>query len=334
VLSAAGYALCFWIIVKQVVTGQTDVGSMVFLISIIGQLVGSIGSFLGDIAQLFERNQYANDIFKFFDTKPYVKRAKNPVPLKLKEAPTIEFRNVSFKYEDRPDWILRSINVTIKPGEKIALVGENGAGKSTFIKLLSRVYDPTEGEIFVNNIPLQNLDHEEWSSCVAVLLQDYLTYDFSVSDAIGMGRPSEMVTDRERAVRAAQLSGADEFIRGYQKGYDQQQFIATASSWCSTSLLQRSMLFLKQRSLSRWRRRQARTRSWSLRIASTRHRASIGSSCLIREASSKLGRIRSSLPRRECTSKCSIVRQRRSKIIRNNLGFICMQKHAIFRASY
>ncbi len=220
-LAATGYAMSFWIITKEVVSGNESVGSMVFLISIIGQLVGSINSLLTMLANQFERNQYANDIFTVLDTKPYIKISSNPVRLNLKSSPEIEFKNVSFKYDDRPDWILRNLNFIIKPGEKIALVGENGAGKSTLIKLLSRIYDPSEGEILINGTPLTKIDITEWNDYLAVLLQDYITYDFSVIESIGMGR-ANIETDRARAIKSAEQSGADEFIKDYSMGYDQQ----------------------------------------------------------------------------------------------------------------
>lgn len=162
-----------------------------------------------------------SDIFGVLDTKPFVKRRKNPIPLKLEKAPRIEFKDVWFKYEGREDWILRNINLIIYPGEKIALVGENGAGKSTLIKLLSRVYDPTQGEILVNGVNLTKVDPDEWNSHLAVLLQDYVSYDFTLNESIAMGRPEKSV-DEERVKNSTTLTGANEFITGWDNGFNQQ----------------------------------------------------------------------------------------------------------------
>jgi ATP-binding cassette subfamily B protein len=170
---------------------------------------------------MFERNLYVSDIFKVMDTAPYIVRAKRPVCLKLVTAPTVEFRDVWFKYDGREDWILENINLTIQPGEKIALVGENGAGKSTLVKLLARIYDPTKGEIFVNGVNLKKIDPDEWNSCLAVLLQDYLSYDFTLAESIAMGRP-DMKVHRNKVENSVQFAGASDFVSSWKNGFDQQ----------------------------------------------------------------------------------------------------------------
>lgn len=221
VIAAVGVGVSFYMIILKVSGGQGGVGSMVFLVSVLGQLVGSISSILTDVAKQFERNLYATDIFAVLDTKPYIKRKKKSISLHLSKAPKIEFKDVWFKYEGREDWILQNINLVIKPGEKIALVGENGAGKSTLIKLLSRIYDPTRGEILVDGFNLKNIDLDEWNSYLAVLLQDYVSYDFSVNESIAMGR-SDSDVDYEKVKSATALTGAHEFIGTWEFGFDQQ----------------------------------------------------------------------------------------------------------------
>ena len=221
IIAAVGVAISFYLIIIKVSSGSEGVGSMVFLVSVMGQLVGSISSILQDVARQFEKNLYVDDIFKVLDTKPFVKRRKNPIALKLEKAPTIEFKDVWFKYDGREDWILSGINLVIHPGKKIALVGENGAGKSTLVKLLARVYDPTQGEILVNGVNLAKIDLNEWNSYLAVLLQDYVSYDFTLNESIAMGRP-EMEVNRSRVESATRLTGANEFISSWDNGFDQQ----------------------------------------------------------------------------------------------------------------
>ncbi len=131
------------------------------------------------------------------------------------------FENVSFKYEGRDDMILDNVNFTIESGEHIALVGENGAGKSTLVKLLMRIYDPTAGRILINGVDLKKVDIEDWLSYVSVLLQKYIVHEFTVSEAIAMGRTSGNMS--ETLVReSSELSGAHEFIDKYKKKYEQQ----------------------------------------------------------------------------------------------------------------
>lgn len=221
IISGIGYAYAFWIIVSSVSGGGSSVGSVVFLVSALGQLVGSINGFLTDTAGQFERSLYVSDIFEVLDTKPFIQRAIHPKKLKLTEAPTIELKNISFKYDSLDEWILKGINLTIRPGEKIALVGENGAGKSTLVKLLARIYDPTEGEILINGINLKDIDPDEWGSYMSMLLQDYMTYDFSVSESIAMGRPDDVI-NKKWVKQSAQFSGANEFIERYSNKYEQQ----------------------------------------------------------------------------------------------------------------
>lgn len=221
VVGAIGVGIGFYIIVSKVTDGSETVGSMVFLVSVLGQLVGSINSILQDFSRQFERNLYVNEIFEVLDTKPFIKKSENPVFLKLEEPPFIEFKNVSFRYGGGAKDILKNVSFVIKPGEKIALVGKNGAGKSTLIKLLARIYDPTGGEILVNGVDLKEIDTNEWSSYLAILLQDYLSYDFSVEDSISMGRTS-IETNKEKVLKAAEVSDAHEFISEFKDGFSQQ----------------------------------------------------------------------------------------------------------------
>ena len=221
IISGAGYTYAFWIIVFSVAEGASNIGSVVFLVSALGQLVGSINGTLTDLASQFERSLYVSDIFEVLDTRPYIKVANEPKKLKLAKAPVIELKNLSFKYDSLDQWILKDINLTINSGEKIALVGENGVGKSTLVKLLARIYDPTKGNILINGIDLKDLDPNEWGSYMSMLLQDYMTYDFSVNESIAMGRPDEKI-DLKRVKKSAQFSGASDFVEKYENKYEQQ----------------------------------------------------------------------------------------------------------------
>ncbi len=221
VISAIGVGFGFYLIIIKVVGGETSIGSMVFLTSILGQLVGSINGIFSDISRMFERDLYVSDIFKVLDTKPFIKRSKKPIRLHLSGAPEIEFKNIWFKYDGREDWILQNINLKIMPGEKIALVGENGAGKSTLVKLLARIYDPTIGDIFINGVNLKDIDPDEWSSYLAVLLQDYKNYDFTLNDSVAMGQPNTDL-NRSKVENSVRFAGAEDFISSWKDGFDQQ----------------------------------------------------------------------------------------------------------------
>lgn len=220
-ISSVGFGYSLWLIAQKIVNGQTNIGTLVFIITALGSLVGAFNILLARFASQLEKNLYLTDIFAVLDTKPFIKRAEHPIQLNLLTPPTIEFKNVSFKYEGREDWILKDVNLTINPGEKIALVGMNGAGKSTLVKLISRIYDPNEGVILINGIDLKEIDTNEWTSYLSVLLQDYLTYDLPVSEAIAMSRIDKEI-EKEAVEEAAKFSEADEFINGWINKYDQQ----------------------------------------------------------------------------------------------------------------
>lgn len=208
----------FWIIVR-VVAGNIEIGTMLFLITSITQLQGSLIAFLGRVARLHEYNLYITDIFKVLDIPPLLPRPANPIYLDG-ATPEIVFRDVSFSYPKSEKLTLENINLTIRKGEKFALVGENGAGKTTFVKLLCRIYDPTRGRIFINGQDLRDIDLESWYKTLGVLFQEYAPYKFEVKEAIALGR-SEDAFDMERVIKAAEASESDSFIQNWPGKYDQ-----------------------------------------------------------------------------------------------------------------
>lgn len=210
--------ITFWIIV-QVVKGNTEIGTMIFIITSITQLQSSLINFLGRVARLHEHSLYITDIFKVLDTKPLLPRPAHPIFLKG-DTPEIVFENVSFSYPQNTNLTLEHISLTIKPGEKFALVGENGAGKTTFVKLLCRIYDPTEGRILINGYDLRNIDLESWYKTLGILFQEYAPYKFEVAEAISFGRSDEAF-DLERVKVAAKASESESFILGWPNQYNQ-----------------------------------------------------------------------------------------------------------------
>ena len=103
----------------------------------------------------------------------------------------IEFRNVGFRYAGSDTWALRDVNLTLRPGARLAVVGENGAGKTTFVKLLTRLYDPTEGEIRMDGIPIQEYDYDSYMSAFSAVFQDYRLFSFSLEENVTLARPAE-----------------------------------------------------------------------------------------------------------------------------------------------
>ncbi len=226
-IAACGYFFGLYIIIKDVYYGSIALGTMTFLISALGQMVGAVSSLLQDIAKQNEKFLFAEEMFQVLDTRPFIKRAENPIKLDLSTAPKIEFQDVWFRYGGKSEmdgdreYTLKGINLVIEAGEIVALVGDNGAGKTTLIKLLSRIYDPTKGRILVSGVDLRDVDLDEWSSYLSVFLQDWVGYDFTTRESIAMGRSSDDIS-QEKAERAADLSEAKGFIETWSKGFDTQ----------------------------------------------------------------------------------------------------------------
>lgn len=221
-LSAFGLFLGTALIIRDAVAGNIAVGTVVFAFQTLSMVSGWTSSLLAFTARLLERNLYATDIFAVLNTLPALPREKNPKKLNLDRAPLIKFENVSFKYPGQEKWALRNISFELKPGEKLGLVGDNGSGKSTLaIRLLLRIHDPNEGKITVNGIDLREIDPDEWLLYLGVLPQDYVTYNFTVAEAIAVGRIEKPV-EMSNVETSAKQSASESFIKSLEKGYSHQ----------------------------------------------------------------------------------------------------------------
>lgn len=209
-------------IVFHVAKGGLEVGTMTFILGAIVALQNALSGFFLSLASQYQHNLFVTDLFSIMETKPKIPRTANPTPLEVQHPPEIVFENVSFAYPGTNALVLRKVNLTIGKGEKLALVGMNGSGKTTLVKLLCRIYDPTEGRILINGCDLRELDLERWHYLLGVLFQDYSSYHFPTKEVIAMGRRNgSSVTVMERVERAARVSGAEEFIQGWPGKFDQ-----------------------------------------------------------------------------------------------------------------
>ncbi|MBV9786549.1 MAG: ATP-binding cassette domain-containing protein, partial [Chloroflexi bacterium] len=143
----------------------------------------------------------------------------NPVPMPRPIRRGIEFRNVSFRYPNRPQYALRNVNLFIGAGEKLALVGNNGAGKTTLVKLMTRLYDPTEGEILLDGVDIREYDVNELRKRIGVIFQDFVRYHATVRENIGFGQ-IDAIDDDRRIREAAQRGGGDEVVNRLPEGYN------------------------------------------------------------------------------------------------------------------
>lgn len=200
-----------------VVAGTLTIGSFALLISMLEQLGSRSANASMFFAHLYENNLYVNHYFDFLALPPLIKLAKSPVVLGEVKPPKIEFRNVSFNYPGGQK-VLDGVSFIIEQGESVALVGHNGAGKSTIVKLLCRFYDVTGGEILVNDINIKDLDLSRWYKFLGTLFQEFVKYHFTVRENIFLGAPDKK--DEVAMKEAAFKSGAAEFIERLPKKYD------------------------------------------------------------------------------------------------------------------
>ena len=219
ILSTAGMFLGLAIAVNGALNGSVSVGTVVFLFSIISSFNSNISMFLSNIARLLERNLYVSDIVKVIETKPLVHEIRNPKKILGSATPEVEFKNVSFKYPDQENYVLKNVSFKLYPGQKIGLVGHNGAGKTTIIRLLLRIHDPSEGQIMINGIDLKTLSIQDWWSKLAVLPQDFTSFNFIAKNSISYGDISKPF-DIEKVKIAARQSTASEFIESWDDQYE------------------------------------------------------------------------------------------------------------------
>ncbi len=197
------------------------IGSISFYTQVVSNFQNGIEGMLRNLNRIFENALYVKSVFEVLDAPPLLLLPAHPLLLPLKEAPpSIEFRDVSFRYPKAEKMSLEHFSLTITPGEKIALVGENGSGKSTLIKLLARFYDVTGGAILIGGTDIRELELDDWHRRLSILFQDFNRYEDTAKNNIRYGdilRPMDM----EAVKRAAENGGARDVIEHLAHGYDQ-----------------------------------------------------------------------------------------------------------------
>ena len=203
----------------QAIAGRLSLGDLTLYTQAATSVQSSFQGLLSGFSSMYEHNLYLTALFDLLEVKSRVQPPANPIPVPEPLAGEIEFDHVSFSYEGSDRVALRDVSLTIKPGETVALVGRNGAGKTTLIKLLSRLYDPTEGRVLVDGHDVRDYDPDELRRSIGVMFQDYVTYQATARENIGLGR-FEQVEDSSAVRAAADRSGADEVIDRLPGGYD------------------------------------------------------------------------------------------------------------------
>ena len=212
------YASYAWIIWRTVARAIT-LGDMTMYIAVFRQSQNTFRSLFDRLGNLYENNLFLENLFGYLALEPAMPVSANGrrAPSPIREG--IEFRDVSFRYPGSETWVLRDLNLHIRPGERIALVGPNGAGKTTLVKLLTRLYDPTEGQILLDGVDLREYDLTSLRQRIGVIFQDFVQYHLTARENIGFGQV-EALEDRGQVVAAAQKGGAHPIIEKLTEGYE------------------------------------------------------------------------------------------------------------------
>jgi ATP-binding cassette subfamily B protein len=219
-LGSAGYYGAYVFIIARTVSGNITLGELTFLAGSFRQLRTLLETILTRFTAVSQGAVYLRDFFEFFQIKPKIHPPLKPLPFPNPVKQGFTFENVGFRYTHSERWANRHLNFTLYPGEKLALVGENGAGKTTLVKLLSRLYDPTEGRILLDGYDLKEYDLTKLRLNIGIIFQDYLRYQMTFSQNIAAGNIGEK-ENTELIHAAAKQSLADELAKRLPGGYGQ-----------------------------------------------------------------------------------------------------------------
>ena len=217
--STVSYYVAYGWIILQTISGVITLGDMTLYLTICRMMQSTVQGLLFSVGQLYEGSLFMDNLFGFLKLQPRMSigDSERMVPRPIKQG--IEFRGVSFRYPSRDEWALRDINLHIAPGEKLALVGANGAGKTTLVKLLTRLYDPTEGQILLDGVDLRSYCLDDLRARIGVIFQDFVQYHATARENIGYGQ-IDALDDEERILSAARRGGADDVIAELSDGYE------------------------------------------------------------------------------------------------------------------
>jgi ATP-binding cassette, subfamily B, bacterial len=246
----AGYYGAYAVILLRAVGGAITLGSLTFLAASFLRSRDLTQRLLSGARDIYTHCLYLKDLFDFFETTPAIasRPGAPPVPRPIREG--FVFRGVGYRYPGSEAWALRGLNLTLRPGERLALVGGNGAGKTTLVKLLARLYDPTEGQILLDGRDLRDYDLASLRQSIGVIFQDFYRYDLRFDENIGVGeieRVSDYLDEREavetregappEGARTLEAAGASE---------TPQAIVAAAEKSLAATLLARLPLKYRQ----------------------------------------------------------------------------------------
>jgi ATP-binding cassette, subfamily B, bacterial len=220
VLGMMGYYGAYLFVIWRTVMGMLTIGSLTFLAGAILQCSSNIQQIFSTVSSIADQALFLTDLVAFLEMKPTVRSKPHALPAPQPIRKGFEFRNVSFRYPGGSHFVLNNFNFRLHPGERVALIGENGQGKTTIVKLLTRLYDPIEGQILLDGIDLREYELDSLYREIGVIFQDFMRYEMIARQNIAVGRIEE-VENLPLLQQSAQKSTADEVIESLRLGYEQ-----------------------------------------------------------------------------------------------------------------
>jgi len=211
--------LTFLYVAYRTLAGGISVGGLTMYVQAANGVSQAFSNVLGGLQSMYEHQLYLKTLFELLDFEPSVSAPEHPIAIRRPIEQGIEFRHVTYRYEGKDEPALNDVSFTIAPGETVAIVGHNGAGKTTLVKLLARLYDPQAGQVLIDGHDVREYDPDELRSEFGVLFQDYVTYQFTARENIGIGRV-ERLDDQPAIASAATKSGASGVIEALPEGYE------------------------------------------------------------------------------------------------------------------
>ena len=219
VIAFMGYYSAYVFVIWRTITGAYTIGLWYLLSGAILQASSNIQQIFSTVSGIADQALFLTDLLAFFDMQPTIQSKPNALPAPRPIVRGFEFRNVSFHYPGSSRMVLNGLNFHLHPGERVALIGENGEGKTTIVKLITRLYDPTEGQVLLDGVDLKEYRLEDLYREIGVIFQDFMRYEMTARENIAVGRIEE-IDDLKLLEDAAQKSLADAVVAKIG-GYDQ-----------------------------------------------------------------------------------------------------------------